>query len=1208
MKLKLIINRFAPTVDGMDIDVNLGINSTFDSSGVKEAIAAMDSLWNTFKKANGKNVEGFSNYFKGYLNFKNSSFNDRLRATKAGLQASTRTQMEQFNSKIEEGRRPRGTVSQMFKTKEKKDRSFASFNTYWDEMYSTMSKTNPLIEALSNNFNSSLSPALSNTSNGIKNVNTELNNTGQSSNKAINALSKFTSVIKNSVLGIVKKLANILRTLFRQGIEAFTAAGDFVESINLYTMSVGGYATAGKKWAKEISEALYLDEAEIYQFTGQFFNLTRGLGASAEAADLMSRNLTQLSYDMASYLNIDLSVANNKLMSAMSGQTKAVTSVGVAVQSASLQELAYSLGIQKSVEEMTQAEKTYLRYIQIMRSTTQMQGDLGRTIITPTNAMRLLRTQLNLLSRAIGQVLTPIIMTAIPYVIAFTQALTELAQWLAGKRGYKLEDYLAPADSVKDLADGFEDLDNAAKGAGKSINRTLAPFDELNVVEMSSKGGSGGADTGSVLSDLEKYLDGYDMLEFYTDSMKKKVESIKKWLKDLEPIIKKIGAAFLTWKISSSVIDFFNNNKGLLSKKIGLALVITSVALSISGANDIKNGKFEQGMLKQLGAAFAAGGGTFLLVKDMKGMTLQKSLGISLIATGISFGVNAALDYKHDFDAFLTNLFGGALSVFAGTYMLTKNLTLTFGVTVAFAVVDTLAAWLFGGDKEETLNEQFRKTRDAAKEFNDEISKTYDEIYKNRDANLELVGSHQRLYSELKGLVDENGKVQEGYEDRVKFILNQLQDAYGIEYKLVDGEIQEYDKLKKSIEEIIAKKKLEILLEANKEAYAEAIKNERKAIDELNKSTKKLKDEEAKLKVTEDELKKKKYELTYANKLYKLGIMSPREYKELENEVFLLTNKYEGQKDAVNTLRDENNKWKDTVQKNTKAIAEYNNGLATSYSNDVEQINGAVDKMTGHLEGSLAEQLAYTKTSRDEMVAYYKKTNGTITEDQKINADAQYKTVKDNLINQSQTVKGLTPEIRDAWRQLAIQDKKAFEESIKGLPEDVRKELTDMPTIIQNDLLPRFQNAAATLGKAFGNGISSNMVVNKNTLQSTLTDAIQNVRLPRWLKNTPVGKMAENLGFQFYAKGGFPDTGEMFVAREAGPEMVGKIGNKTAVANNDQITTAMTNAMLVALNGANASKQPVHNTVYIGNKKVFDGMSDYVDSENDRYGTNYIRV
>ena len=95
--------------------------------------------------------------------------------------------------------------------------------------------------------------------------------------------------------------------------------------------------------------------------------------------------------------------------------------------------------------------------------------------------------------------------------------------------------------------------------------------------------------------------------------------------------------------------------------------------------------------------------------------------------------------------------------------------------------------------------------------------------------------------------------------------------------------------------------------------------------------------------------------------------------------------------------------------------------------------------------------------------------------------------------------------------------------------------------------------------------------------------------------------------FRARAAGGFPDVGEMFIAREAGPEMVGRIGNRTAVANNDQITTSITNALLEALSGISLGGAGT-TVVNIGGRKVFEGIGDYIDSENDRYGTNYVNV
>ena len=367
------MNRYVDT-DSIDVPVNF--TTTFDATGVTQLRSTMAQIEATFNKtmsAPTKMSGALSDFFS-------TSALEKYQCSISGLKDS----IKDYNPSI--------SVGEQFS---RNTPSILEMKNQYTEALEKFKETTPVIETIGDKMKDTFKPDYVSDLKGqvqdayarFKYFNEEMGKTENVSKKSGNALKKLSTIMKSSLLIQLQSLAHTLRRAFSFLEESFTAAGDYVESINLYTMSVGQYAEAGKKWATEISDALYLDTSEIYQFTGQFFNLTRGLGASAEAADLMSRNLTQLSYDMAFYLNIDVSVANNKLMSAMSGQTKAVTSVGVAVQSASLQELAYSLNIQKSVEEMTQAEKTYLRYIQIMRSTTQMQGDLGRTIITPTNAM-----------------------------------------------------------------------------------------------------------------------------------------------------------------------------------------------------------------------------------------------------------------------------------------------------------------------------------------------------------------------------------------------------------------------------------------------------------------------------------------------------------------------------------------------------------------------------------------------------------------------------------------------------------------------------------------------------------------------------------------------------------------------------------------------------------------------------------------------------
>ena len=95
------------------------------------------------------------------------------------------------------------------------------------------------------------------------------------------------------------------------------------------------------------------------------------------------------------------------------------------------------------------------------------------------------------------------------------------------------------------------------------------------------------------------------------------------------------------------------------------------------------------------------------------------------------------------------------------------------------------------------------------------------------------------------------------------------------------------------------------------------------------------------------------------------------------------------------------------------------------------------------------------------------------------------------------------------------------------------------------------------------------------------------------------------LNVSWYAQGGFPTEGELFVAREAGPEMVGSIGNKSAVANNDQITKAIADATYSAFvqalsENSNNEGQPIN--VYVGNDKIYSGYARYQSQASNQYG------
>ena len=422
-----------------------------------------------------------------------------------------------------------------------------------------------------------------------------------------NQTAKFGNSFKNSILKLRSAAVTfrILYGTFRQvwNVMAGTVeeAANYEEALNLYTVAMGEYAEQARAWSDEIAQALYLDPKQIMQYTGALYNLVQGLGVSSKAAYVMSTNLTQLAYDMSSYLNIDVESAYAKLQSAMTGQSRAVASAGIAMQQASLQELAYSLGIRQNVADMTQAEKTYLRYIQIMRSTSNMQGDLARTLISPQNALRVIQQQFTLLARAIGQVFIPIIMSAIPYVMALTQALTRLAAALGKKLGYEVTNIDYSGLKTLDTAVGTT-FNNIGTGAGKaakstgkaaksvkdSINDALASFDDLNTVITESSGGGSGGGVGGVGGGiggvggiggipLDDYITGYDMLDGLTDRFSDKVAEASKKLEELWKWIKIIAAAWGLWKIAkatNSLIGFIQSVARAYTEGTGLAGLI----------------------------------------------------------------------------------------------------------------------------------------------------------------------------------------------------------------------------------------------------------------------------------------------------------------------------------------------------------------------------------------------------------------------------------------------------------------------------------------------------------------------------------------------------------------------------------------------------------------------------------------------------------
>lgn len=404
----------------------------------------------------------------------------------------------------------------------------------------------------------------------IKDSTADLKKSSSGISKLTSSFGGLASALKGFVA--VKTFEKLGQTIFNLS----SKTSDYIETINLFRASMGDAANKAQEFIDKAEDMLGLDPSQMMNSISQFYNLAQGIGIASDSAYTMSQNLTQLAGDLSSFANISFETAQQKLMSGFSGQVKPLREYGIALDQASLQETAYALGIDQKVKSMTRAQKTELIYYQIMKSTQKIQGDLGRSLLTPANSLRIMKTEFTKLARAVGSIFIPIIMKIIPVVRAVTQVLTQAAQAIASFFGFQMSDFNADLSSVGNLlggiSDDIDDVGDSAEDSAKKLNKMLMPFDELNNISLDtgSSGAGDGAGVGSGGS-LGIELPTYDMFASMSETMDTTIANIKSMLTTLfEPIQK-------SWDTyGQGVIDSFKyslSESFRLSQDIGSSLM-----------------------------------------------------------------------------------------------------------------------------------------------------------------------------------------------------------------------------------------------------------------------------------------------------------------------------------------------------------------------------------------------------------------------------------------------------------------------------------------------------------------------------------------------------------------------------------------------------------------------------------------------------------
>lgn len=489
-----------------------------------------------------------------------------------------------------------------------------------------------------------------------------------SARKATTTTGKFTSGLKALNVAAV---AITFRKIGHFIAQAVTESNKYQEDLNLFTVALGQYAAEAQNYAEKVSDVMGIDPAQWLRNQGVFNTLLTGFGDTAERAQLMSQNLTQLGYDISSFFNISIEDAMQKLQSGISGELEPLRRLGYDLSQARLEQTALNLGIKESVANMTQAEKAELRYYAIMTQVTTAQGDMARTLEAPANQLRILQAQLTQAARAIGNIFIPALNAILPYAIAVVQVIREIANALANLAGFKLTevDYSGVNSAVVGAGSLADNLDDAA-GAAKKLKQYTAGFDELNVFAPNTGSGSGAGAGGAGGFDFD--LPTYD---FLGDAVQTRIGEIKKMIEDTLAEITTIVSGFMLAVGAILVVTGVNIPLGvglMAAGAVGLAATVglnwTAMSSELASTLALITGVVG-GFLLALGAIMAFSGANL-------------PLGIALMALGGASLVSAAVINWHNSDRHLTDALTTLTGVLAGA-------SLAVGAMLAFTGVAT---------------------------------------------------------------------------------------------------------------------------------------------------------------------------------------------------------------------------------------------------------------------------------------------------------------------------------------------------------------------------------------------------------------------------------------------------------------------------------------------------------------------------------------
>jgi len=1086
-------------------------------------------------------------------------------------------------------------------------------------------------------------------------VNNALETYSATTNKAVSSTRAFTFSLA-SLYAKLWAIRRIIRTIW----DATEKSMDYIETINLFQTSFKkiGVDAASKlglemgtaasenyaksfidratKFNKKITEALSLDPDLMMNYQAVFAQMANSMNLTTETAMNISESFTMLGNDIASLWNIDTDTAMKKLQAGLAGQIRPLRELGIDISKTSLEMYALKYGIKDSVEHMSQAAKVQLRWLAIMEQTEVAFGDMAKTIQSPANQIRILQQQWTNLTRTIGNIFLPVVTKILPYINALVIALRRMLETIASAVGFELPDY-TDTNIYRDITDSIDGIGDEADETTGSVNKlykALLKFDELNILSE-GKTSKIGIDIGSGYKELDEvinqktasYLEKFNeelgkmknKAEELADKIQPKLEKFVDTIKDFSPALEGLAAAFVTYKI----ISWFEKLAGVVSLLDPKALAVSAFVGGLLAIYEAVKKYNEKLVEEDLAKRF---GDIALSLEDIEDIAER------LTSTKYTAKIDFYVTEKQKLDEIEQNIQENINTLNKLNWKISIGMELTEGEIEQYKS----AIESFISNSEKYIEQQHYVVKlalDAViqsdNEFKSEITAIVDEYYAETKGEMERLGKQLRKATDdawADGILDDTErKLIDNLIKEYNEVLNKVADA---EFKAklqmitIDGDVtpESFQNLVDKVQE-----KIQDRLDTLQEAHFTALTNVNLAYQaKLDKA--KSAEERAKLQKEWDvEVKKlaEEFSKTKATVTFE-GISFAYDV--------LIKNYKDGFDGAAEILGQELKDWlsEDWYEQYINSPAE-------------NVISGMVSDMQLMVEEAMQNSglKKAARTGLDKMLDGLEPTREDLKKiyDDALKSGQQVADGINEALTDDMTLRALSNNMDGIWYLMGqkLSEDPVFLEALskaenagKLLNEDIIRGLkSKIP-----DLKKQGEDLIFDLDKAIERAVnktaSPNMKIYAKDMINSFSDTLEKdtkgkSSVEKWLESVsttirnwklPTLKVGIDIDdstlraympkypttytLQPYAEGGFPNTGELFIARENGiPELVGRFGTRTAVANNDQIiegiATAVENVMVNVLVPALASlgssdNGVIDNRIYIDSDLLYEAM------------------